>query len=72
MRSSKVFTISMPRRDPSSSGTAGLAAQLLNVVVGFERPDLEEMRQKLVQQMSDNRQVIKSLEDTCLNPSAKA
>merc|ERR1719382_23561 len=42
----------------------GLAAQLLNVVVGFERADLEEMRQKLVTQMSENRQVIKQLEDT--------
>jgi len=48
----------------------GLAAQLLNVVVGFERPDLEEMRQKLVQQMSENRQVIKSLEDTLLRELA--
>jgi len=42
----------------------------LNVVVGFERPDLEEMRQNLGQQMSDNRQVIKSLEDTLLRELA--
>ncbi len=33
----------------------GLAAQLLNVVVGFERPDLEKQRLELVQQMSDNK-----------------
>lgn len=37
----------------------GLAAQLLNVVVGFERPDLEQERLQLVQSMSDNRQVLK-------------
>ena len=36
----------------------GLAAQLLNVVVGFERPDLEERRRDLVQQMSANRQAL--------------
>ena len=35
-----------------------LAAQLLNVVVGFERPDLEERRRDLVQQMSANRQAL--------------
>merc|ERR1719486_1749286 len=48
----------------------GLAAQLLNVVIGFERPDLEELRQKLVQQMSENRQIIKGLEDTLLRELA--
>jgi len=48
----------------------GLASQLLNVVVGFERPDLEELRQKLVQQMSENRQIIKGLEDTLLRELA--
>jgi dynein heavy chain len=50
----------------------GLAAQLLNVVVGFERPDLEEQRRKLVQQMSENKQVIKQLEDTLLRELAAA
>merc|ERR1711881_515207 len=48
----------------------GLAAQLLNVVVGFERPDLEKERLSLVQQMSDNRQVLKTLEDTLLRELA--
>ncbi|CAJ1332260.1 unnamed protein product [Effrenium voratum] len=72
--------LSNPKYTPEVMGKAsivncvitldGLAAQLLNVVVGFERPDLEEMRQKLVQQMSDNRQVIKSLEDTLLRELA--
>eukprot|EP00930_Biecheleria_cincta_P003159 TRINITY_DN104093_c0_g1_i1.p1 TRINITY_DN104093_c0_g1~~TRINITY_DN104093_c0_g1_i1.p1 ORF type:complete len:2548 (+),score=550.26 TRINITY_DN104093_c0_g1_i1:162-7646(+) len=72
--------LSNPKYTPEVMGKAsivncvitleGLAAQLLNVVVGFERPDLEEMRQKLVQQMSDNRQVVKSLEDTLLRELA--
>jgi len=72
--------LSNPKYTPEVMGKAsivncvitleGLASQLLNVVVGFERPDLEEMRQKLVQQMSDNRQVIKSLEDTLLRELA--
>jgi len=48
----------------------GLAAQLLNVVVGFERPDLEQERLQLVQSMSDNRQVLKGLEDTLLSELA--
>lgn len=64
----------------------GLAAQLLNVVVGFERPDLQAERQQLVQSMSENRQVIvaqfqvdlrgvwyqvqKNLEDTLLRELA--
>jgi dynein heavy chain, axonemal len=50
----------------------GLASQLLNVVVGFERPDLEEQRQQLVQTMSDNRQVLKTLEDTLLRELANS
>eukprot|EP00397_Hematodinium_sp_SG-2012_P000029 GEMP01000029.1.p1 GENE.GEMP01000029.1~~GEMP01000029.1.p1 ORF type:complete len:4546 (+),score=1158.20 GEMP01000029.1:32-13639(+) len=48
----------------------GLAAQLLNVVVGFERNDLEQMRLKLVSEMSENRQVLKTLEDTLLRELA--
>merc|ERR1719230_2137962 len=72
--------LSNPKYSPEVMGKAsivncvitleGLAAQLLNVVVGFERPDLEEMRQKLVQQMSENRQIIKGLEDTLLRELA--
>eukprot|EP00928_Gymnodinium_smaydae_P090380 TRINITY_DN7418_c2_g3_i1.p1 TRINITY_DN7418_c2_g3~~TRINITY_DN7418_c2_g3_i1.p1 ORF type:complete len:3325 (+),score=999.70 TRINITY_DN7418_c2_g3_i1:390-9977(+) len=74
--------LSNPKYSPEVMGKAsivncvitldGLAAQLLNVVVGFERPDLEEMRQKLVREMSENRQVIKSLEDTLLRELAAA
>merc|ERR1719262_938491 len=72
--------LSNPKYSPEVMGKAsivncvitleGLASQLLNVVVGFERPDLEELRQKLVQQMSENRQIIKGLEDTLLRELA--
>eukprot|EP00929_Paragymnodinium_shiwhaense_P077084 TRINITY_DN3967_c0_g3_i3.p1 TRINITY_DN3967_c0_g3~~TRINITY_DN3967_c0_g3_i3.p1 ORF type:complete len:4541 (+),score=1544.66 TRINITY_DN3967_c0_g3_i3:127-13749(+) len=72
--------LSNPKYSPEVMGKAsivncvitleGLAAQLLNVVVGFERPDLEELRKKLVQQMSDNRKEIKNLEDTLLKELA--
>jgi len=72
--------LSNPKYTPEVMGKAsivncvitldGLAAQLLNVVVGFERPDLEELRQSTVQQMSENRQVRQSLEDTLLRELA--
>ena len=44
----------------------GLANQLLNVVVAHERPDLERQWAALVQQMSENAQLLVSLEDTLL------
>lgn len=72
--------LSNPKYTPEVMGKAsivncvitleGLAAQLLNVVVGFERPDLEERRRGLVQQMSADRQEIKNLEDTLLHDLA--
>merc|ERR1719174_184418 len=72
--------LSNPRYSPETMGKVsivnymvtldGLAAQLLNVVVGFERPDLEKERQTLVQTMSDNKQVLKTLEDTLLKELA--
>jgi dynein heavy chain len=72
--------LSNPRYTPETMGKVsivnymvtleGLAAQLLNVVVGFERPDLEKERQTLVQTMSDNKQVLKTLEDTLLKELA--
>jgi len=72
--------LSNPKYSPEVMGKAsivncvitmdGLAAQLLNVVVGFERPDLEALRQKLVQESSANRQEIKGLEDTLLRELA--
>merc|ERR1719331_796519 len=48
----------------------GLAAQLLNVVVSFERPELEQQRQQLIATMSENQQVLKGLEDTLLRELA--
>merc|ERR1719230_892609 len=72
--------LSNPRYSPETMGKVsivnymvtldGLAAQLLNVVVGFERPDLEKERLNLVQTMSDNKQVLKTLEDTLLKELA--
>ena len=44
----------------------GLANQLLNVVVAHERPDLEAEYAELVHQMSENAQLIVTLEDTLL------
>jgi len=45
----------------------GLANQLLNVVVGHERPDLEEQFSALVADMSANALMIVKLEDTLLH-----
>jgi dynein heavy chain len=44
----------------------GLANQLLNVVVANERPDLEKQWADLVIEMSENAQLLVSLEDTLL------
>ena len=44
----------------------GLANQLLNVVVGHERPDLERQWADLVTEMGENAQLLVSLEDTLL------
>ena len=41
----------------------GLHQQLLNVVVGFERPDKEKQRLLLIQSMSENRKKLKQAED---------
>ena len=45
----------------------GLSEQLLNVTVAHERPDLEEQRSKLVKEMSENKAILKNLEDTLLS-----
>ena len=44
----------------------GLHQQLLNVVVGFERPDKEKQRLMLIQSMSENRKKLKQAEDQLL------
>ncbi|GBG66219.1 hypothetical protein CBR_g57822 [Chara braunii] len=50
----------------------GLQAQLLNVTVRHERQDLEEQREKLIQEMSENKALLKSLEDTLLQELSNA
>jgi len=45
----------------------GLRDQLLNEVVGYERPELEATRVKLVKETSANRTELKELEDTLLH-----
>ncbi|XP_014262519.1 dynein heavy chain 10, axonemal-like [Cimex lectularius] len=48
----------------------GLEEQLLSVVVGHERPDLEEMRENLINETSQNKQLLKQLEDSLLRELA--
>ena len=50
----------------------GLAAQLLNVVVGFETPELEEQRTELVRDMSEKKGVLQGLEDMLLRELANS
>ncbi|EDV22455.1 uncharacterized protein TRIADDRAFT_50643 [Trichoplax adhaerens] len=48
----------------------GLEDQLLSVIVKFERRELEEQRERLIQQTSDNKRLLKDLEDTLLRELA--
>ncbi len=50
----------------------GLSDQLLNVVVGHERRELEEQRERLVQEMSRNKTLLKQLEDALLRELASS
>jgi dynein heavy chain len=50
----------------------GLEDQLLNVVVGFERADLEAQKNDLIQEMSQNKALLHQLEDTLLRELAYA
>jgi dynein heavy chain len=50
----------------------GLTEQLLNVTVKHERPDLEEARESLVKEMSENKALLKNLEDTLLRELSNA
>lgn len=50
----------------------GLTEQLLNVTVRHERYDLEEQREALVKEMSDNKSLLKNLEDTLLQELSNA
>ena len=72
--------LSNPRFSPSVFGKAkiinysvtlsGLEDQLLSVIVGFERRELEEQREMLIQETSVNRGLLKDLEDTLLRELA--
>jgi dynein heavy chain len=48
----------------------GLRDQLLNEVVQYERPELEEARKKLIIETSANKATLKELEDTLLSELA--
>jgi len=50
----------------------GLQNQLLNVVVGHERPDLEKTYKELVTAMSENTQILVKLEDSLLHNLANS
>jgi dynein heavy chain len=49
----------------------GLRDQLLNEVVEFERPELEEARKNLIIETSQNKATLKMLEDTLLSELSK-
>ncbi|MBN3296580.1 DYH10 protein, partial [Amia calva] len=69
-----------PKYSPSVFGKAmvinytvtlkGLEDQLLSVLVGFERKELEEQRERLIQETSDNKKLLKDLEDSLLRELA--
>lgn len=48
----------------------GLEDQLLSVIVGFERKELEEQREWLIQETSENKRLLKDLEDSLLRELA--
>ncbi|XP_027593384.2 dynein heavy chain 10, axonemal isoform X1 [Pipra filicauda] len=66
-----------PKYSPSVFGKAmvinytvtlkGLEDQLLSVITGFERRELEEQRERLIQETSENKNLLKNLEDTLLH-----
>nr|XP_028567040.1 dynein heavy chain 10, axonemal isoform X2 [Podarcis muralis] len=72
--------LSNPKYSPSVFGKAmvinytvtlkGLEDQLLSVIVGFERRELEEQREHLIQETSENKNLLKDLEDSLLRELA--
>ncbi|KAL1274160.1 hypothetical protein QQF64_026974 [Cirrhinus molitorella] len=48
----------------------GLEDQLLSVIVGFEQKDKEEQREQLIQETSENKRLLKDLEDSLLRELA--
>ncbi|KAM4707116.1 dynein axonemal heavy chain 10 [Discoglossus pictus] len=69
-----------PKYSPSVFGKAmvinytvtlkGLEDQLLSVIVGIERRELEEQRENLILETSDNKKLLKDLEDSLLRELA--
>uniref|UniRef100_A0A8C5K168 Dynein, axonemal, heavy chain 10 n=1 Tax=Jaculus jaculus TaxID=51337 RepID=A0A8C5K168_JACJA len=69
-----------PRYSPSVFGKAmvinytvtlkGLEDQLLSVLVAYERHELEEQREHLIQETSENKNLLKDLEDSLLRELA--
>nr|XP_039267660.1 dynein heavy chain 10, axonemal-like [Styela clava] len=69
-----------PRYSPAVFGKAmvinytvtlkGLEDQLLSVIVKFERKELEEQRERLIQETSENKKLLKDLEDSLLRELA--
>ncbi|XP_023576433.1 dynein heavy chain 10, axonemal [Octodon degus] len=69
-----------PRYSPAVFGKAmvinytvtlkGLEDQLLSVLVAFERRELEEQREHLIQETSENKNLLKDLEDSLLRELA--
>lgn len=72
--------LSNPKFDPATYAkaavinytvtTSGLEDQLLSVVVRSERQDLEEQREMLIAETSQNKQLLKQLEDSLLRELA--
>eukprot|EP00062_Callorhinchus_milii_P021625 gi/632978548/ref/XP_007905975.1/ PREDICTED: dynein heavy chain 10, axonemal [Callorhinchus milii] len=72
--------LSNPKYSPSVFGKAmvinytvtltGLEDQLLSVIVAFERKELEEQRERLIQETSENKKLLKDLEDSLLRELA--
>ena len=50
----------------------GLEDQLLSVIVKFERRELEEQRERLIQETSENKKLLKDLEDALLRELAQS
>lgn len=48
----------------------GLEDQLLSVIVGFERNELEEQRKRLIQETNDNKNLLQKLSDSLLRELA--
>ncbi|XP_062273833.1 dynein axonemal heavy chain 10 [Scomber scombrus] len=72
--------LSNPKYSPSVFGKAmvinytvtlkGLEDQLLSVIMGFEKRELEEQREHLIQETSDNKKLLKNLGDSLLRELA--